>query len=431
MKSLKPILSFFLLVLLSCCTGSHMRQGSASKIINIHDSSSIKSYDTFWAYVENFEKDIPERFLKNKDYRLFAEGMNYIYRQSFDSAESHFSSLFKNSEDSLTRSNSKKILVDMLFFKSKWEELILLDTNETAVESSENSLRLADAFSKVPPERIKFPKDNVNIPIFLSPTGCPIVEVKVNGQRHFFWLDTGANYSVLSSDIALESGIDALSSEKIKALTGTIIKVDVFPILIDSIKLGNYSVYNHPAIMVQDFDLKFKFFSGGGGITKIDGILGWKFIQNLDLTINFVNKSIEIAKPKKTGSTNPNMYWLGCPIIRIANDEGTELLFGLDLGAEKTTITSNIFNKVDFEKIYSRTKVQGSAGGWIYNNARMISGLTLNFDGELIRFEDIGTGYQLKRLFVKLDGIFGTDFMRLGKVRINCPDQIFSFKIVE
>ncbi len=423
------LLTVLLTVTLISCSGIPKKL-EKNQLTDKFDKSPVPKveFDNFWEYMESFEFNIPSQIHYSKEQKIFSDGLKLIELGNFDSAEKHFRRLYTSTNDSSVYKNSKKALVDVLFHNSKWQDLVELDSAETAVPSPDNSLRLADAFRKANPERIFFPDHLVSMPIYISPTGCPIIEVYINGERRFFWLDTGANYSVISSDIAQELEIFPISYLKAKALTGTVIKVDVYPAVIDSIDIAGVKLYNHPTIIVHDFNLKFKFF-GTSNITKIDGIIGWKAIQNMDITIDYKNLRLAIQKPVEDSSSVRNMFWMGCPVIRLKNDEGIPLLFGLDLGAEKTTITSNIFNKVNFEKIYSVTKQLGSLGGWVFNNSRMISSLTLDFGSELMHFQDIGTGYQQKKLFVKLDGILGTDFMRDGKIRINCPSGIFEFSV--
>lgn len=426
--SFKILLLFFAVNLILSCSSAPHKLDKQNKSQETSLIDTRKEYDDFWEYMENFDFNFTSSIKLSEEHQQFAEGLKLVEYSEFDSAEIIFRKLYETSHDIQTIKNSKKVLVDILFFKSKWFDILELDSTETAIDSPYNSLRLADAFSRAKAEKISFPDKTVSLPIYISPTGCPIIKVIINGEGRFFWLDTGANYSVLSSDIAQELSIFPISYEKTKALTGTTIRVDVYPTVIDTLDIAGVKIFNHPAIIVHDFDLKFKFF-GVSNITKVDGILGWKAIQHLDAVMDYKKKILIVSKPQIDSSRQRNLFWLGCPVIRVKNLDGKPLLFGLDLGAERTTITANIFKKVSFAQIYSITKQIGSLGGWIYNNARMISSLTLDIGNEIMHFEDIGTGFQQKKLFVKLDGILGTDFMREGKIRINNTAGIFEFSI--
>jgi hypothetical protein len=165
-------------------------------------------------------------------------------------------------------------------------------------------------------------------------------------------------------------------------------------------------IYNSPFVIVHDFDLKLRLF-GLHTKTKIDGIIGWKFIRHTDVTIDCRNSILILRKPinKHIPEREKNFFWLGCPFVTINEKKnGIPLIFGLDIGAEKSSITHKIFGEISFKKTYQYVKQQTSAGSSAYYYSTLVSYLPLIISGHQVEFYNIGTSYQLPRLFINLDG---------------------------
>lgn len=381
--------------------------------------------------IESAFKNCDLTFLKNvvlsREQLLFKNALERITLNDFDSSIVILKNLINISTDTFISLSSRKIFLNLLFYKSDWQQIIHYDSLfNRSLNDDDNVLQLAKAYSKIPYEDYIFSNEENEFDIDLSPTYTPIIPVLINGYVRNFWFDTGANYSVIASDIAAECGLIPIIFEKSKALTSTTRKVDIYPTYFKTLQLGNLIIKNHPAVILHDFDLKMKLF-GSTKTTKIDGIIGWKAIQNMEVTIDYKNRKMSIIKPTKKKNIDNNLFWLSCPVIRVIGIDKQVLNFGLDLGSEKTSITNNIFNKINFDDIYQLTQQKTSAGGWIYFNSKMISYLPITVFNHTIEYFNIGTTFQLPSLFLNLDGILGNDLFLNSKIIIDISNNRFEF----
>jgi hypothetical protein len=70
----------------------------------------------------------------------------------------------------------------------------------------------------------------------------------------------------------------------------------------------------------------------------------WMAMQNIDCDY-LKEHPATFKKPIKKDISSPNFFGLAYLTVRVSNDVGRELLFGLDFGANKTPITDNVFKK--------------------------------------------------------------------------------------
>lgn len=412
------IISIILIYNSLACTNSS-RQTTKSKLEKkIEYKNNLEVLQSFdFKNIKNCSMDFYESSLLNS--------LKYISDFNFSEAENSLRALLKTLSDSSKRFIVKKLLVDLFFFKNDWESIIKLDTLYQANLNEENSLELVEAFSKLEPEVVRFYSDSSIVKYDKSYSGTPILEVLVNGMARHFWFDTGANYTVIASDVAREINIKPINSKTIKALTATSLQINVLPTVLNEFRIGNFELLNHPAIIADELDLRLRLF-GSNRITKIDGIIGWKAIQKMDITFEDNSLQAIIRKPKIDPTAERNLFWLGIPFLKIYAEGNIPLIFGLDTGYEKSSITSNIFNKINYDDIYSLTKKISSAGGWTFSESKNVSRLSVKIDNKNLEFTDIGTILTHQKLFIKLDGIIGSDIFSKNNVRIDILNGRFN-----
>jgi hypothetical protein len=105
------------------------------------------------------------------------------------------------------------------------------------------------------------------------------------------------------------------------------------------------------------------------------------------------------------------------------------LLFIFDIGAEKSLLTNNIFNKIDFQKVYTQTKKIGSVGGWKFNAGVVVPFLEFEIGTYKLTLENIQTIDIPKDYFFNIDGILGYDLIQ--KVKISFDIANSNFEILE
>lgn len=385
------------------------------------------SFPTYWEAMQNLD------FAYNgekEEQRTFAEALGHIMAGDIEKAELTMERLSRSSPDSLIRRHARSVFVSLLFSESKWGELLKISSDTVSVGEGNDHVLLT-AFSTIPKEEFHFPSEPSTLPIELSSTGSPIVEVELNGQKKRFWLDTGAGLSVVASDIAEACGVSPLGTESIDVGTATTKRVDGFPASIHELKIGGIRIANHPALILKKEDLEFGLF-GFITLMKIDGIIGWNLIRHVAMEIDYGKNVLTLKRPVKVPIGNRNFFWLGYPIVRLQSGEGTVMHFGLDTGARTSSIRRNIFTKVTGDTSGRKTTTIGSAGGMEEAEVQVLTRLELILHNARLSFQNISTRPSDPATFVRLDGVLGSDIAKNarflldfsnGSVRLFLPEE--------
>ncbi|MGQ9818342.1 MAG: aspartyl protease family protein [Candidatus Kapaibacteriales bacterium] len=376
--------------------------------------------------IKNFEFENFNKNELNLYQKQLLEIIDLLLLYNLRQANQFIKTLLANEPNHPYRIVLSQILIYILFEESNWEELSNYSYSSWVMDPDSVFL-LARTFSKLEKDSTVFTVDSDSIPMIISPSGTPIIPVKINGRKRFFWFDTGTNYSVVSSDIADECLLEPLTKEKTKVVSASNYKLDATPTIIRELEIGNLKIFNHKAIIVDSAYLKMRLF-GGNRITKIDGIIGWKALQNARFTIISSRGILKIENPlafsDKSNSKKKNFFWFGFPIV-VASFSGKPLLFVLDLGLEKSSLTSEIFNKIDFPKYYQQTKIQGSIGGWRFFPTTVIPYLNIKISTTEIEFFNIHTTELKKDCFFYIDGFLGADLLKQSSVTFDIQNLRF------
>jgi hypothetical protein len=138
-------------------------------------------------------------------------------------------------------------------------------------------------------------------------------------RKKSFWLDTGAQVSIISAGTAKECGILSNSDLSINATAdSTNFNVGSMPSYIKNLELGDLTIKNHPLLVVDDKMLTLQ--NPKTKITmKIDGIIGWNAIQNIDIYIDYKNKTAHINRPVNKHMSSTNIFAAGRPSFKFKN----------------------------------------------------------------------------------------------------------------
>ena len=429
---MKKIIGILLIFIITGCSGSNedltiepiTQMPVTENPQQIYYSNLIEAMQNF-----DFESN-PEQDLTAAQSQ-FKQGLQFITTGRYEEAESIFSTLRTNTADSALAHYSGKILIELLYLQSKWQDLVALDSTTEGGLDSNNTAALVKAYSQAPPEKIIFPENEVELPLELSLSGVPQIEVEVHGMKKNFWIDTGASYSVLAADFAEKCGIQPIGTEKALAGTSTDARVEIRPTIIDEMKIGDIVIKNHPAMIMNKSDLEFKLF-GLIRILKIDGIIGWNAIRQMDLTLDYKGGKAIIASPVLSENEERNLLWLGYPILKPKNLSGTPLLFGFDNGANETCISPNIFSKIDTSGSTIETIAVGGAGGNLQKfKAATIPQVSFVLAQNRLTFKNINAIDKTDEVFFQFDGIIGSDIAQNGSIRLDFTNGRFDLTVAK
>jgi len=392
--------------------------------IQNHQQKPLR-FDDPWTALKNLDWNNPVLSASGPEQRQFAVILKRLLHDSFAQNLPDLENMAADSSNVEIQQDMMDILGENLFHQSQWKRF--LKYAPFYGEDLRNDIVLANAFCSIEKESCFIPDTPVELPLRAGPTGAPIVDALINGEIVSCWLDTGTGLSVVASDTASRCGVEYLGREVTVATTGTRRTVDVRPAIIEKIELGNLVISRHPATVIDSSHLTFRF-RRALGVVKIDAILGWKLIKRFSVQLDYESRVIRFKKTQKMVSSERNLFWLGYPFVKVRSTRGTPLYFGLDTGAESTTVTRNILKKHAISVPIQRKRVNVvSAGGSEKMETLIIPALKIIMDEWELSFHDLMSRPAKGAAFVELDGILGSDILRAGTLTIDWPNGVIGF----
>jgi predicted aspartyl protease len=366
--------------------------------------------------------------------RKFAQALASLMDGDLEKAEQGFADLRTSATDSIIRAGSRVIYTATLQYQEKWEALAALK-NEPSQPKADRTDKAsiewwAVAFKNVPPKTISFRTSSVVMPMSVSPVGTPLVAVRIGGKEYNFWLDTGSSMTMLASDVARDLNIVPLVPDTLEIVTSTG-RVKAHPALLPMLQLGTLVIRNAPTMIVDEslmqmrepklVELSLK--------VKIDGIIGFDIIRQLDIEVDYGETSLRVRNPATSRrESERNMFWVGLPIVRLTSGDGVPLHFGLDTGAQQTFVTETMLDKLQLQAARVESRRVGGLGGEISLRAPVLPDVRLFVRGFPILFRSAVVRAPVYQVLASLDGVLGGDVWNSGIVRIDMTNGIFAVR---
>ncbi|HMI42603.1 MAG TPA: aspartyl protease family protein, partial [Gemmatimonadaceae bacterium] len=366
--------------------------------------------------------------------RRFAQALASLMEGDLEKAEQGFADLRTSATDSIIRAGSRVIYTATLQYQEKWEALAALK-NEPSQPKADRTDKAsiewwAVAFKNVPPKTISFRTSSVMMAMSVSPVGTPLVAVRIGGKEYNFWLDTGSSMTMLASDVARDLNIVPLVPDTLEIVTSTG-RVKAHPALLPMLQIGTLVIRNAPTMIVDEslmqmrepklVDLSLK--------VKIDGIIGFDIIRQLDIEVDYGETSLRVRNPATSRrESERNMFWVGLPIVRLTSDDGVPLHFGLDTGAQQTFVTETMLDKLQLQAARVESRRVGGLGGEISLRAPVLPDVRLFVRGFPILFRSAVVRAPVYQVLASLDGVLGGDVWNSGIVRIDMTNGIFAVR---
>jgi hypothetical protein len=388
---------------------------------------------TFWGAMTSLDPDYSISHPASADETHFATALRTMMSGDADEAELILDSLARHAGDSIVRSASHILLTAALQYQNKWRELAEISASRADTDTTQADRagveRWAGAFKNVARREINFPANPVVLPLLLSAAGTPMVEVMINGKPKQFWLDTGSSMSIVSSDVAVEAGVEALVPDTLEVATTTG-RVAARPAAIARLDIGGISIRSATAMIVSSGLMEIR---GGDVIqttaAKIDGIVGFDIISQLNLQIDYPNGVVRIRRPVPLSNTGQrNFFWVGTPVVRVVSQNGTLLHFGLDTGAQETFAMDRLIAKANARTFLGERKRVGGFAGMKEFRGQFIPSMRVALRGRNILFQKLLVFTPAVSSFVTLDGILGSDAGKTGVILIDAANGVFSIE---
>lgn len=236
--------------------------------------------------------------------------------------------------------------------------------------------KIAEAFRAVPPIRAH---GGATVPTIANPLGSKSANVTVNGVTLPWFMDTGAEISVVTESIAAKLGVRILPGSS-DVGTSTSNRVTGKLGVIDKARIGGATVENLPVLILPDAMLKL------GPDFTIPGIFGLPAFAALG-RVAWLDGGTRLAlgreAPAPKGKT-VRVYWhedgLGIPITTPVATAGAQF----DSGADATALRKPGIALLSKDQIASADEhdtTVGGAGGYVTTKVRVLPRLDYSVDG--------------------------------------------------
>jgi clan AA aspartic protease (TIGR02281 family) len=401
----------------------------------IHNAAALRSGRkiNYWEALSDLRADDAVSAARTPSEKEFARALENLMDGDIDRAETDFGQLRQTATDSIIRAGSRVIYTATLQYQEKWKQLMELrsEPGRRADALDKASIESwAAAFRDAPPKTLTFHAQSVLIPISVSAVGTPLVPVRIGKRDYNFWLDTGSSMTMLASDVASDLGIRTNGVDTLEIVTATG-RVKALPAVIPQLELGQLVIRNAPTMIVDESLMQMRELKQMelGPQLKIDGIIGFDVIRQLDLEVDYADNTVHLRDPSTSRRTaKRNMFWVGLPVIRMSAPDGTPLHFGLDTGAQLTFVTETLLDKLQLQPGRIESRRVGGLGGEISLRAPIMPDLRLFVRGFPIIFKGAVVRAPVYQVLASLDGVLGGDVWNSGVVRIDMTNGVFGVR---
>ncbi|WP_439879609.1 aspartyl protease family protein [Pontibacter sp. MBLB2868] len=249
------------------------------------------------------------------------------------------------------------------------------------------ALRLWKLLSAVPAQQVEQVRGK-EIQLKKDKAGLLNIPVQASGAVHDMVFDSGAGLSVLSESYAHQLGVTFVSDATIPVKSGiTGLANPVKLAVAERLNVGGINVSNAVFLVFPDSSLSF-----GGGVYKINGIIGFPIISNFG-TLTFTEQTkLTVNKENAKGNVKPNMIIDGLkPVIYLAFN-GEELPYTFDTGAGRTKLSNNFYGRyksiVEAKGALQDLQAEGT-GGRVSLKGYELPEVTFFLSGKPIKLEKV------------------------------------------
>ena len=389
----------------------------------------------FWQDISSLDIANAEKSARNVDERTFALALRTLMASDPEGAAVAFGALHTSAFDPLVRSRARIGLTMALSWTSDWPALSTIGADPDTVSSGDTLAvhaaveRWAHAFANLPSPTIQVPDLPVTLPLKRSAFGTPIIEVMVNGHRHEFWLDTGASMTLLSLNVAMQSGVKLASTDTL-ALGVVAGHIPARAVVIDSLSIGPIVARGLSAALVNEGVLRLdhRIVNGIMETVQIDGVIGTDVLRQLDLVIDAAAGTITIRRPRRDPNLARNMYWVGYPVVRLITRDGGSALFGLDTGAEGTYLTTSLLKKQPQTPVAMRRGSIGGLGTEEHRTEWVARSISLSDGDYTMTLRNIPVAPERRWTFMNFDGVIGSDLALNSRLHLDFVNGVFDLR---
>jgi len=401
-----------------------------------HSSSALhaRRHVSYWEALAELHPADAVATARTDSEKEFAEALGSLMNGEIEKAESRFGKLRSTATDTTIRTGSRVIYTATLQYQEKWADLAALKNEPTPFyidRSDRANIELwAEAFKNLPPKTFTFRSPVTRLIMSMSAVGTPLVPVTIAGREYNFWLDTGSSLTMLASDVARDLKITSLVDDTLEIVTSTG-RVKASPAVVPQLQIGQLVIQNAPTMIVDQSMMQMREPRpiDRAAPVKIDGIIGFDIIRQLDLEMDYGDAIIRLRNPSTARrDSERNMFWVGLPVVELTSADGIPLHFGLDTGAQVTFVTETLLDKLQLSPARTESRRVGGLGGEISLRAPVLPDLRVMVGNFPILFRGAVVRAPVYQVLASLDGVLGGDVWNSGIVRIDMTNGIFAVR---
>lgn len=377
------------------------------------------------AFLNQLESLILKDETISREKALFNSALNLISECKEEQALEQLKGIYIHTHDDILKSVCAQLLFDFFFAKSDWTSIQKLGLlNDLNID--ESNRYIARACSEHEPVSFSLPLTRTQVHMKESISGCPTIEVSINGENKHLWLDTGAGMTVISKSLANSCHIETLGKAGLQAFNSTSQNLQTDMAFIDSIQIDHLLIHNQPSLVLDDDLLTIQ----NPKLNKsmvIDGIIGWDVIQHFHLEIDYKEKQVSFQQPIKDDQQEPNLFFAGAPIIKAASTKGTPLFLGLDTGANKTHFCPPLLSKIEGLQVNNKKVYAGGVGDMQERELKSLETLIVHIRNQSKKLNHVRESLNEFAKF-HVDGVLGSDIAKEGRLCIDYPNRYVSLK---
>ncbi|HET9012898.1 MAG TPA: aspartyl protease family protein [Gemmatimonadaceae bacterium] len=390
----------------------------------------------FWDAIAVLDVPAAERAAKSVDQKTFVLALRTLMSSDPDGAAIAFNALHTQATDPAVRARARVGLTMALSWRSDWQALARIGHDPDSIAAQLESPvvqagveRWARALAAAPTPEVFVPEESVTLPMRRSAFGTPVITVRINGRPYEFWLDTGASMTLLSAQVAIESGV-FLAAPDTLALGVVAGHIPARAVIIDSLALGPVMARGLSAAVVNPGALRLDRSQRSGIVeaVQIDGVIGTDLLRHLDVVLDAGAGSITIRRPRTDVRAPRNLFWVGYPVVKLVTREGRPVLFGLDTGAEGTFVTTALLRKLPRTPIAARLMTLGGLGKEKERTQWVARTIALSDGDYAITLRNTPITPARHWTFVTFDGVIGSDVALASRMHLDFANGVFDVR---
>ena len=421
MKEPLLILAAAILTILSACNRIVLKYDSTKDCAN--NILQNVEYRDFITASRNLDIKYLAQTAETDTQKKYALALQKLMERQTDSAEILLFEIINNASDTLIRNEARLVIQNMYIMESKWQDVLTIHPEPESPTDIYYSH--CKAWSTKPSAAYHFPENGVNLPLSFTKNGQPCVRVEINGKEFKFIIDTGAQFSVLSSRIAKKCNIPAIPIRGIDAK-----KTFSKPGFVEKISIGSAEIDNIPVMIIDSRNLDIKLF-GLFTLMKIDGIIGWPQLAKLRIEFNKASKTLKISRGTKEAINDGNFFYYLQPVVKVSAHNGIPLYMYFDAGKGHTSLFPRGAKKIGAEvakKGVTVSSMTSPMGGTQVHRKMVQENVGFCINNQFIVFNEIKIEENENPFF---DGWMGMDVCQDGIMILDYSKGTFIIKSLQ